>query len=267
MTPFHVLESRLLRTPLAVRFLDPITGDGVSDDLFVIAWPLGNPQSVWPARQSPASATFGFADLPGLLDYELCIDTSLPSPLHFVLRVADRRARFLPVIKELALPLAEPAVQEVTLFSASTRPSPSGCATIRGQVTLGDSTPAAWAAVDIRYAGDTRYTALADQRGQFVLYLPYPDALPALAGSPPHGGLVHQLAWPITVAVRFWPACTRRLSALVEDPPELESLGAQVLTMIEDGVYAFESVAFTLRFGEPLVVASTGQRTLKLLAA
>ena len=140
------------------------------------------------------------------------------------------------------------------LYSAVTRPVPSGFATVLGEVWTTTGTPAPWAVVQI-VAGGTTYTTLADQLGRYVVYLPYPEALPPLTGSPPIGGPLDSLTWPLTVWVRYQPSNQQVLAdALPADPPELASLLSQASATISSGGDTQPNLAATLTFGSQLLV-------------
>jgi hypothetical protein len=104
-------------------------------------------------------------------------------------------------------------------------------------------------------AGATTYTTLADQLGRYVVYLPYPEALPPLTGSPPIGGPLDSLTWPLTVWVRYQPSNQQVLAdALPGDPPELASLLSQASATISSGGGTQPNLAATLTFGSQLLV-------------
>ena len=186
----NVLETIAYRAPLGLQFTDSATGAPVADGLVVTAWPPGDPGSARRAAQSPVSATLGFGRLPGFARYEEARTDDPatfswpPDPgLPFEVRVTDPLGRYLPEL--LALTVPQPALVTPALYSAPARPAPPGFATVSGEVhTAATGVPAAWAVVQVD-AGSASYTTLADQLGRYVVYLPYPEALPPLTGSPP----------------------------------------------------------------------------------
>ena len=91
--------------------------------------------------------------------------------------VIDTRARYLPTSIAVHVPAPEPFLVE--LFLQPARPGASSCATVRGEVREDGSGEAlGWAYVTVVSGPDT-YHAVADQRGRFILQLPWPDALAA----------------------------------------------------------------------------------------
>jgi hypothetical protein len=120
-------------------------------------------------------------------------------------------------------------------------------------VSPGD-TAAAWALIGLT-TGGTTYHALADELGRFRCYLPYPEALPALAGSPPVGGGVADIAWPVAVSVNSEPAAlTWPVDPAPAGPPDLASVQAQQPAQIDTGAGTAASLATTLYFGTPLLL-------------
>jgi hypothetical protein len=93
---------------------------------------------------------------------------------------------------------------------------------------------------------------LTDELGRYVLYFPYPEALPPLTGSPPTGS---QPTWPVTLWVRYQPGAQHQLAdALPSDPPELGSLLSQASASIAVGGGTQTNLAATLFFGTQLLV-------------
>ena len=99
------------------------------------------------------------------------------------------------------------------------------------------------------------YLTLADQLGRYVVYLPYPEALPPLGASPPGGGPPGQPTWPLTVSVRYQPSAQNQLAdAATGDPPELGSLLEQAAAAISAGGGQQPSLAATLTLGTRLLL-------------
>jgi hypothetical protein len=256
------LETSVYRAPLGLQFIDSVTGGPVADGLVVTAWPAGVPWAARMATQSPVSAIMGFGQLPGLASYENALTDdpetftwSAPSAGQpFEVRVADPLGRYLPEL--LALTVPQPALVTPSLYSAPARPVPPGFATVRGEVWSATSPPqpAAWAVVQIA-ADANSYLTVADQAGRYVIYLPYPEALPPLTGSP--GGVpLGQMTWPITVSVLYQPSAQTWLAdAAPGDPPELTSLlqGQGTAGIVVGGGTQYELTA-TLTFGTPVLL-------------
>jgi hypothetical protein len=266
------------RAPLGLQFIDSTSGAGVADGLIVTAWPAGQPWATRTARQSPVSTILGFGRLPGLFAYEFgAIDDpetfTWPPPgpsLPFEVRVIDPVGRYLPELISVPVPVPFPApvgfcppvrqpnLVSPALYSAPTRPPRSGFAAVSGEVasTL-TSGPASWAVVQVT-AGPDSYLTLADELGRYVLYFPYPEALPPLTGSPPSGGSLSQLTWPITVSVNYEPSLQLRLAdAATADPPDLCSLLNQGSASIQSGGGTQTNVSATLAFGIRLLLMLT----------
>lgn len=256
------LETTVYRAPLGLQFIDSVTGAPVADGLVVTAWPAGVPWAARMAAQSPVSPIMGFGQLPGLAFYENALtqdpDTFVWSAASagqpFEVRMADPLGRYLPEL--LALTVPQPTLVTPSLYSAPARPVPSGFATVRGEVWSATSPPepAAWAVVQIAAATNS-YQTLADQAGRYVVYLPYPEALPPLTGSP--GGVpLDQLTWPITVSVLYQPSAQTQLAdAAPSDPPELTSLlqGQGPAHLVISGGMQYDLTA-TLTFGTPALL-------------
>jgi hypothetical protein len=251
----NVLETTVYRAPLGLQFTDSATGTAVADGLVVTAWPAGDPGSGRRAAASPVSATLGFGRLPGLARYEeartsdpATFSWSAPGPgLPFEVRVTDPLGRYLPEL--LALTVPQPALVTPALYSAPARPAPSGFATVSGEVhSAATAEPAGWAVVQVD-TGSARYTTLADQLGRYLIYLPYPEALPPLGGPP------GPLTWPLTMSVGYQPSAQDQLAdATTADPPELGSLLGQAPAAISAGGAAQPGLAATLTFGTALLV-------------
>lgn len=255
-----VLETTGYRAPLALHCTDSATGADVADGLVAIAWPQGDPASARTARRSPVSALLGFGTLPGLHSQEFAIAQAgaalswpAPGPRPFVVTVTDTLGRYLPEVLAIGAPQTAPV--QVTLYSAPARPRPPGWATAYGEIQAAPAAgPAAWALVQVTSAATT-YQTLSDVLGRFLLYLPYPEALPALAGSPPVGGGIGDVSWPLTVTVRCQPAALRwPASPAPAGPPDISSVRAQGQAQISTGGGTQPSAAATLSFGTPLLL-------------
>jgi hypothetical protein len=253
------LEITGYRAPLVVSCTDSATGAAVGDVLLVTAWPAGDPSDVRSARRSPVSALLGFADLPGLREYETAVAAG-SGPLGwtpaagrpFLVSVTDPMRRYLPELSEVSVPVTAPV--PITLYSAPARPAPPGWATVRGLVRAQDGAPARWSAVTVD-TGTDGYLTLADERGQFLRYLPYPEALPPLTGSPPAGPGLSGVHWPLTISVRYQPSA----QAWPADgfPPELSSILGQAQAGIAAAGGSQPALQATLIFGATLNLSVT----------
>jgi hypothetical protein len=252
------LETTVYRAPLGLQFTDAADGTPVADGLVVTAWPAGDPVAARTASQSPISTILGFGRLPGFASYEEVVTAdpeTLASPAAagqaFEVRVSDPLGRYLPELIAVTAPSSNLITPD--LYSAPTRPVPSGFAAVTGEVSAATSVPAAWAVVQVAADGAT-CTTLADQLGRFAAYFPYPEALPPLGVSLP-GGAPGQLTWPLAVSVRYQPSAQDNLAdAAPGDPPELTSLLAQAPAAISAVGGQQLSLTVTLTFGIPLLV-------------
>ena len=256
---FQLLETIAYRAPLGVLFCDSVTGAPVADDLVVTAWRAGDPGGARRPVRSPLSANMVFGSLPGLAASEEALAAAggqpglgSSSPVPCVIRVLDPDGRFLPALLAVIAPAT--ALLSPLLFPAPTYPRPSGWAMVSGEVWSA-GVPAGWSVVEVQ-AGSVTYATVSDGQGRYVLYLPFPEALPPLTGSPPGGGgPLDQITWPLTVSVRFQPSAQQRLAdAVTADPPEQASLLAQAAAMLVTGGGATATLAATLTFGVPLML-------------
>jgi hypothetical protein len=254
------LETTAYRAALGLQFIDSVGGASVADGLVVTAWPAGAPWDARTATQSPISTILGFGRLPGLASYQSATtqdpETFTWSPPEtgrpFEVRVSDPFGRYLPELISVTVPRSTLATP--LLFSAPARPAPSGFAAVTGEVSTVTSQPTAWAAVQI-VAGTDTYTTLADQLGRYVVYFPYPEALPPLTDSPPDGSQPGRLTWPLTVTVNYQPSAQNQLAdAAAGDPPELGSLLGQAAAAISANGGQQPSLAATLVFGTRLLL-------------
>jgi hypothetical protein len=185
---------------------------------------------------------------------------------NFVVSVEDEQERFLPQTLLLCLPKEK--LLEVPLFSAPARAGWPGMGVVRGEVwdNSGDR-PAGWAFVAASSGPGSTYTAVADERGMFVLFLPYAGSLPALVGSPPHGEAgVDQVSWPLTLEVFYQPGKLDRQAGL--RAPETRSILQQARAQVLDSL-AVQGSSITRRIylGSELVAATTGKPRLLVVPA
>lgn len=255
-----ILETTGYRAPLALRGVDAVTGADVTDGLVALAWPAGNPAAAKAARHSPVSALLGFGRLPGLYAQEFAVAAgdatpTFPAldPLPFVVTVTDTLGRFLPEVLSVEAPRTTPV--QVTLYSTPARPRPSGWATVYGEVSLDASgAPSAWALVRLT-SGALVYQTVGDERGRFLFCLPYPEALPVLAGSPPAGGGIGEVGWSLDVSVNYAPASLSwPVNPAPDGPPDIASILAQQQAQIITGGGAHSSITARLSFGTPLLL-------------
>jgi hypothetical protein len=219
-----LLEKQRIFTPLGIRFWDFAQDRTVDDGLVVQAASIAGVAPVTAMRTR--SGVYAFQQLPGLMEVEYPrenanVPASPPRALSFVIFVHDLLSRFLPQVFSVELPLPYRGVflsNEVTsppdaaarayLFSSPTRPTPSGCASVRAQL-LDKSTgaPAAHAVVRVSVAG-TVWIGIADASGAVAVYFPYPALDRLSLGSPPGlgQGTIFNTTWPATAQVQSQPS-------------------------------------------------------------
>ena len=255
----RVVERTGYRAPLAVICRDGVTHAVVADDLVATAWRQDRPAETYTARRSPVSGILGWGRLPGQWrashafaapDAPLVFPAAAPTAYGVLVR--DLAGRYLPTSVAATVPVAAPVV--VPLSSAPQRPRRGGPATIRGEVRRdGDAASLAWALVRVD-TGSGLFQTVADERGRFLLQVPYPEALPPLA-SPPVG--LGAVTWDLTVTVRSQPTALVWSPGLgPQDPPQLGSITTQGAAQLVDGG-PHPSLTVELAFGVPLVLALT----------
>jgi hypothetical protein len=263
------------RAALSVVCLDAVRGTVVADDVVVSAWRATAPTERLSATRSPQSGIQGFgllpAALPGLPRTQVAVadhgaglvfpSPALPDP--WVVSVMDRQRRYLPVLARVDVPVAAPF--PVDLHAAVTRPVTSGWALIKGDVRRRmDDSPIAWPVVTV-LADQTPYDVIADALGQFLLVVPYPEALPPLNGSPPLGPGLSAMTWPLTITVRSSPDVLAAAPGsdwgdpASADPPELGSILAQQPAQQDVGGVLRADLVETLHFGSPSRVSLSVQ--------
>ena len=243
MPNFHPLETVLRNVPLGMRCVDITTGGPVTGGLWVAATPNGGP-----ARTVQASSTqsgfYVLQGLPGLHDFEFGLDSwppgsppvgSPPGGKEFVVHVEDTEGRYLPWGTLLTLPREQ--VFTSYLFSAPSRVTVPGFAVVRGGLrdttrTLADGSfaPAGFARIEAQYdltSPPTIYVGLADERGQFALFLPFPNPLQPPAGitvaSPNSPGrkTLADLKWPLTLRFFYQPTAQSFIRHLPQGGSEI----------------------------------------------
>lgn len=261
------LERTGYRAALSVVCRDAVRGTVVADGLEVTAWRAAAPAARLTATRSPVSGIQGFGLLPaarpGLPRTQLAVSRHgaplvFPAPAQpdpWVVSVVDRLRRYLPVIALVDVPVAAPS--SIALHAAVTGPVSTGWALVRGDVRhVADRSPIAWPVVTV-VADQTSYDAIADGLGQFLLVVPYPEALPPLHGSPPLGPGLSAMTWPLTITVRSSPAVQAAAPGsgwgdpASVDPPELGSILAQQPALQQVGGVLRGDRVETLLFGAP----------------
>src|SRR5262245_12424547 len=197
MSAIRIIETLVRRTPLGLRCVDVATNAPAPAGLRITAMPLegaGKPVAAF----TTLSGVYALQGLPGLRDFEfggkeeilLSPPASPPAGREFVILIEDPQRRYLPFAMRLLLPRAN--VLQTMLFPAPGRTPAPGLMALRGslkdaatQLANGSAGPAAFAHIRARYEtpGDVvEYPGLADERGQYVLFLPFPNPARPPAG-------------------------------------------------------------------------------------
>jgi hypothetical protein len=255
---FVSLETIVKRSPLGLRFRDMTRDVPVTNGLVVQAQPRGATQPRLLAVRSPVSGIYGFHTLPGLRDYEWgrrpasdwCTNGGSPAEANFVLSIADTQQRFLPQVLLVCLPREQ--VAEVPLYTSPTRPAPGGYAVIRGEIwDQSAGAPARWAMLTANPGG---YATVANAKGLFALYIPYPP----LADAPGFGSVpLPQLEWSFTFAVQYAPGT--HVTVLEGQPPTTASIVEQAAaTVFDTQATSGSSLSRSIPYGRELVVSTEG---------
>jgi hypothetical protein len=259
----RVIERLGYRSPLAVRCEDGVTGAPVGDGLVAEAWRRVEPDVRFTAKRSPVSSIHFFGSLPRQWESTHTrvrpgepLTWPAPNLEPYCLLVRDLNGRYLPTAMAIDVPVTAPV--RVPLSSGPARQTGAATAVIRGEVRRdGTADPIAWALVRVATDTDT-YQTVADERGRFRLHVPYPEALPALLGSPPAGPGLSAVTWPVTVSVLAEPdALVWSPGARGGEPPELSSITGQGAADLVDGGPPQPDLTETLRFGAALVLSLT----------
>lgn len=236
MITYQPLETVIRTPPLGLRCVDIATRAPVTAGLRISAT-LKNGGAKTVLATPTLSGVHAFQGLPGLHDFEYDAQSfpltspplaSPPFGKEFAIKVEDIAGHFLPWGLVLTLPRRE--IVTALLFSAPGRCAVPGFIAIRGGLkdksrpprADGTLEPAGFAHIKAQYKAPnaTEYFALADARGQFVLFLPSPNPLLPPSGvspsSPNAAGrrTLAELRWPLTVTFFYEPAeqkfiCTR----------------------------------------------------------
>lgn len=224
------IEETRIVSLLGIRFWDLVQDVKVSDDdLVVMAWPENGYGYAIKAFRTP-SGIYAFRDLPGLHGFEYpepYAPEREQSPKRFVVKAEDRQGRFVPVVFYVELPdptngfldrklgLASSSPPSFfrppgLLFSATTRPVPSGIGVIRAQLKeypteeYPKGRDAAHAVMEVEVKGQHWY-GIADEKGTIAVLFPYPTPENS---SPPQSTLVPlwKQKWKVTIRVYHEPA-------------------------------------------------------------
>ncbi|MDX1655996.1 MAG: hypothetical protein R3310_12365 [Candidatus Competibacteraceae bacterium] len=287
--PVRVLEELAVYTPLGIRFWDPVEDRQIRTGLEVTLWPTTTASPLVRAYRT-RSDIYAFNGIPGLREQEYPSGDdpapvgSPPQQRPFVLQVEDNRGRFLPVARQLQLPLpyrglfprspadspSRATAPGFLLYSAPTRPWPTWLAAVRGELWDFDADrPAAHARLQLRVDGRHRGTGLSDDQGRFAVYLPYP-ALdePAGASPPPLGqGSLFDQSWPVELTVFYQPGLRQPLTGtpLPDYLSVLSQEAADIWQQAPEDSGPDATWLGTLRYGEELIATTAGLPLPQLL--
>lgn len=201
----RIVEELVHSAPLGVRCWDATLDRPVTDGLVVRATPATGGATTTARRSS--SGVYGFASLPTTRPAERRPVDAFPAPTTYLVDIADRRGRFLPMRVELPVPSVFPQPEPVVLFSAPDRPRPDGFGAVRASLRIEDTSipaasgrrerAAAWAMVTVDVGG-VEHVGLAGRSGEAVVFVPFDRFVVGVA--PEHQAL------DATLAVRFDPA-------------------------------------------------------------
>lgn len=265
---FHLREKIIRRAPLAVRCIDTVRRQPVSDDLHVEVYPRNNLTEPIVAQQSPISGIFGVRTLPELRDYvhgeEDADHYCTPKPpedeheeANFVALIKDKQQRFLPATLLLCLPKTD--ILTVDLHSSPARTPIAGMASVYGEL-WDDSTdaPASWAVVRVTPPNNKKMRAIADERGMFHLMLPHP--------APKNSSVLHEMKWDITCEVFYAPKGRQYASPRL--PPDMRWILNQDQANIHDNADGNgdgeQTIQRSLQYQTPLVLRTKGENRLKI---
>jgi hypothetical protein len=229
------MEQESVFTTLGIQFWDFAFDTPVTDSLEVSAYLK---DSAYPpvAAFRTTTGAYAFQGLPCLRSIEY--PSSVPSPVSspqptfsFVITVADRLRRFLPMVFGVDLPLPyrglflsgdipspEDAAARAYLFSAPTRTVVTGMAAVRADLWDHEANaPAAFAALRVQVDGNV-WLGMADENGRALVAFPYPLLQRLSLGSPPGSGqgTLTSMGWPMTIGIQYGPGA---LSFLLQNTP------------------------------------------------
>jgi hypothetical protein len=259
LTGVQVLETVTRTCPLGLRFWDAVDRASVSEGLALTIWPAPFPDLRIPAVPNRTDV-FTFHDLPGMRAVENgagddAFWAANPPSLDFVVQVQDTLHRFLPFQLGVRLPVRGLSDFH-PLFSSPGRVLVSPMGVIRAQlVDAIHRTPAAWAVAEVSVDGAVVGRGFADDQGNLLLPMPYPEAKnPAPAFGSPLGSSGVKLTdqtWQMKLTFSYWPQypvpAIPDLNQVLDQPPA---------TAWVDDMLSAPLTAATLRFGQELVLRS-----------
>ncbi|HZT75350.1 MAG TPA: hypothetical protein VFA27_01735 [Vicinamibacterales bacterium] len=229
--------ARRIVTPLGIRFRDIALDTPVTHGLVTFVMPRSNDAAPQQLSANP-SGVFGFHNVPLLhhVEYPRSLDDDVWSPpaaRPFVVMVADRLSRFLPVVFGIEPPLPpmgspplvdldpDPApVLDAYLFTSPTRAITPGLAGVRFDLWDREAEePAAHARVRVTI-GDRMRIGIADERGRVLVLVPWPLIERLRLGSPPGSGQTNEQTWTVSIDVWYEPDLPRPFgdAAVLSEP-------------------------------------------------
>jgi hypothetical protein len=274
------LETLRIFTALGIRFWDLLLNVPIRDGLEVQARLEGSSGEPLQAVRS-LSGVYTFFGLPGLRGAEYPADPpdfGPPRSFSYIVTVRDLLERFLPAAMIYSLdqagrvlvsgvPDSGNAPRLAYLFSATSRTTPPGIATVRADLLDRETNqPAAWAVLRLRVAGRSEtWTGIADERGRVVVLFPYPLIDRLMLGSPPGSGQgsITEQTWMVSVQALYDPANLRFPLASLPDlvypwtvTPSLRSIleDQQPATIWPGDSAGTASLDLTVPFGQEVVL-------------
>lgn len=225
--PLGAVDRTRTFTPLGLRFWDAAFDRPITGRLVVRAWLTGGPFPPIGAIRSPGGV-YSFHGLPCQTEAEfpgaLEAPESAGPELDYTVVVDDPSGAFLPAVFTLTLPLgyrgeflstqagSHPAgAGRAYLFSAPSRPVPTGAVVLRGDLEDADrGGPASWAVVRATVEG-REVVGVAGGDGRVLLLGPMPEVERLSLGSPPGSGQgpVAAAAWSASLRVEYDPSALR----------------------------------------------------------
>jgi hypothetical protein len=219
----RVVEEVTSSAPLSLRFWDWALDRPVRDGLVVRAQPAsGGP--ITTARPS-SSGVYGFVSLPTTGDAERGPVDHFPAvPDDYVVGVEDPRGRYVAMCLLLSAPVGGiqpapgtlppvdgqvPTLPGFAVFSAPSRPMPSGCLALRADLRDADRPvtgnpgvfqPAGHALVSVEVGAET-WWGVADHTGRLLVVIPAPTMGPPAVGAGPRD--LSEQSWPVEVRVHY----------------------------------------------------------------
>lgn len=280
----RVLEQVGIRTPVGVRFWDPVLNTQIRDGLEIEAWPASGVGKRTRAFRTN-SDIYALRNLPGLRDLErlpLNEPASPPETRTFTIEVNDRDRRYLSVAFQAELPVQNGGLLPTStptspdggtapgflLFSAPSRRLPTWIGVLRGELAdVNTRLAIGHALVRVELPGPRFWFGLADASGRFALALQFPAPVDFLASPPltPRVGGLTDSTWEISLRVFLDPSAHELLAgASVPDYLRLLQQGPTEVWQVDPLLGGTPASEWTqsLSYGRELIVRSEGSSKL-----